>query len=92
VLASVLALGGCASQNIGEKLPAALGGLPESMPKRTVDPAAFPAVNDMPPPRTATPLTDDEKKRLREDLAKSRDRAAKQGGAPVSTTGAAQIP
>ena len=84
------ALTGCASQSIGESLPTAMGGLPDSVPKRSAEPAAYPAVHDMPPTRAAAPMTEDEKKRLREELAAERERAAKQGG--VSTTGTVRNP
>ena len=84
------ALTGCASQSIGESLPASLGGLPESVPKRSAEPAAYPAVHDMPPTRAAAPMTEAERKRLREELTAERERAAKQGG--VSTTGTVRNP
>jgi hypothetical protein len=90
VLASVQVLTGCASQSVVDNLPASMGGLPESVPKRSTEPAVYPAVHDMPPARSASPLTEEEKKRLREELAASRERAAKQGG--VSTAGTARDP
>ena len=88
-------LTGCTSQSIVDNLSASMGGLPESVPKRTVDPAVYPAVHDMPPARSASPLTEAEKKRLREELAAERERVAKQGGVSasgVSGSGAARNP
>jgi hypothetical protein len=95
LLAGAQVLTGCTSQSIGDSLPPSMGGLPESVPKRTVDPAVYPAVHDMPPARSASPLTEAEKKRLREELAAERERAAKQAGVSasgVSGSGAARNP
>jgi hypothetical protein len=89
-LVSALVLTGCATQTIVDNLPASMGGLPDSVPKRAEDQGAYPAVHDIPPPRSTRPLTEEEKKRLREELAESRDRAGKQGG--VSTSGTARNP
>ena len=94
-LVSALVLTGCATQTVVDNLPASMGGLPESVPKRSAEPAVYPAVHDMPPARSASPLTEAEKKRLREELAAERERAAKQGGVSasgVSGSGAARNP
>src|SRR5881227_442369 len=89
-VAGVPALSGCASQSIVDNLPASMGGLPESVPKRSEEPVVYPAVHDLPPARSASPLTEQEKKRLREELAAERERVAKKGG--VSTSGATRDP
>ena len=48
-------------------------------------PAAYPAVNDPPTPRTERVLTDEEQKKLEDDLIKSRKRV--QDGAKPGTVG-----
>ncbi len=68
-------LAGCSS-TLGE-LPAAVGGLPADAPERPATPAAYPAVHDMPPPRTNTVLTEDEQKKAEAELAAARDQQAK---------------
>ena len=45
-------------------------------PARPSKPSAYPAVNDMPPPRGTAVLTDAEQKKLEDDLAAARNRAA----------------
>jgi hypothetical protein len=77
-VAGGLALASCTS--MVDQIPPALGGLPEGAPERPAGPAVYPAVHDLPPRRAEVPLTEEEKKRLREELASSRDRA--KGGPP----------
>ena len=48
--------------------------LPKGTPSRPATPAAYPAVNDPPTPRTERVLTDEEQKKLEDDLVKSRKR------------------
>jgi len=88
VLAALLlaaATAGCSS--VVDTIPTALGGLPEGTPERPAAPPAFPAVHDMPPARGDTPLNEAEKKRLRDELIASRERAARQGASaePAAT-------
>lgn len=71
----VLAVGACTSTL--SELPAAIGGLPAGTPERSATPIAYPAVHDMPPPRTSTVLTDDERKKAEAELAAARDQQAK---------------
>ena len=64
-------------------LPSQIGGLPRGTPERPATPPAYPAVHDMPPPRTAAVLTEDEKKKVEAKLAAMRAdqaRRAAQGG------------
>ena len=61
LFAGVLILTGCA---VGDHMPAAVGGLPAGTPQRPATPAAYPAVNDTPPPRSSTVLTYEEQKKL----------------------------
>src|SRR5262245_14180496 len=76
VLALVLAVSGCTTY-IADNLPTAVGGLPEHTPARPATPAEFPAVHDRPEPRTQGLLSEDERKKLKDDLTATRDRAAK---------------
>jgi hypothetical protein len=77
-----LILAGCSTGPMGDNMPAAIGGLPENTPARPATPAAYPAVNDMPPPRTHM-LTDEEQKKLEDDLIAARNRA---DGKPTGST------
>ena len=85
-MAGAMGLAGCsAGSMIGDNMPNALGGLPESAPQRATKPSAYPAVHDMPPPRGSTVLTDAEQKKLEDDLIAARTRtgeAAKPVGRP----------
>jgi hypothetical protein len=81
-VASVI-LAGCTVGNLGDRLPTAAGGLPENVPARPTTPAAYPAVHDMPPPRPENVLSDEERKKLEDDLiaAGKRNAASNTGGA-----------
>jgi len=84
LLAGAATVSGCST--VIDAIPTAVGGLPEGVPER---PAAqeYPAVHDLPPPRADTPLNETEKKRLKDDLIKVRDRATRQAtGAPDPAT------
>jgi hypothetical protein len=62
------------SQNVADtasQLPQV--GLPANAPARPVEQMAYPAVHDVPPPRTATVLTDLEQQKLEDDLIAARD-------------------
>jgi hypothetical protein len=74
-------LAGCSTGTMGDSMPTAVGGLPENTPQRPATPAAYPAVHDMPPPRTSSVLTDEEQKKLEDDLVAARNRAV--GGKPA---------
>ena len=78
-------LAGCAGTHMGDQMPAAVGGLPEGVPQRPETPPAYPAVHDMPPARSSTVLTAAEQKKLEDDLAAARARAA-------TATGSARNP
>jgi hypothetical protein len=75
-----------------DSLPASVGGLPDKTPERPATPPAYPAVHDLPPARADVPLSEAEKKKLREDLAATRERAARQGGKSdvITVTGSTQ--
>jgi hypothetical protein len=73
------ALAGCAAGPIVDQLPGDMG-LPKGAPARPVAPYQYPAVHDMPPARTTTPMTDEEQLRLEKELGAVRDRqVAKEG-------------
>ena len=80
---SAVMLGGCSSTI--DHIPTAIGGLPEGVPARPAEPPPYPAVHDMPPPRSSTPLTEAEKKLLKDDLIANRNRAIQQGTEATST-------
>jgi hypothetical protein len=65
-LLAALALGGCST--MGDTLPEKLGGIPESAPRRTSEPMAFPNVYETQPPRDVKALTADEQQKLETDL------------------------
>ncbi|HVY56286.1 MAG TPA: hypothetical protein VHA77_00380 [Xanthobacteraceae bacterium] len=67
-------LAGCAS-TIAD-LPSPVG-LPTGTPERSATPAAYPAVHDMPPPRSTTVMSEDEQKKAEDALMAARDRQAK---------------
>jgi hypothetical protein len=84
LLSAAAVLSACASANVGDHLPTAAGGLPEGTPQRPATPAAYPAVNDMPPPRESQVLTYEEQKKLEDDLIAARTRAAASGKASAA--------
>jgi hypothetical protein len=73
LLLGALGLGACAS-NVGDSLPASIGGLPADAPARPAEQAPYPAVHDIPPPRPVRVLDDDQQERLEKDLSVARDR------------------
>jgi hypothetical protein len=75
-VALAASLGACTS-TVAD-LPPQLGGLPAGTPERPAQPAAYPAVHDMPPPRPNTVLTEDERKKTAAELAALRARQAQQ--------------
>jgi hypothetical protein len=75
VILLTLGLGACTSTL--SELPAAVGGLPAGTPERAATPVAYPAVHDMPPPRTNTVLTEQEQKKAAAEIAAARDQQAK---------------
>lgn len=81
VLFLAFALSGCGSM-IADHLPNAAGGLPETAPERPALAPAYPAVHDMPPQRASAPLTNEEQRKLQQDLIAARNRL---GGDPAST-------
>src|ERR1700722_2196349 len=84
-LAGALMLSSCANttnmtdmgNKLGNELPTAVGGMPQSLPARPETPPAFPAVHDMPPARNTKVMTEEEKKRVEAELAVMREQQAK---------------
>jgi hypothetical protein len=76
-----MALSGCAS-HLADSVPAVVGGLPEKIPPRLETPPEYPAVHDRPTPRADGLLNEAERKKLKDELNASRDRAARLGLAP----------
>jgi hypothetical protein len=81
LLSTAMALSGCAG-HLGDSVPAVVGGLPEHIPPRSETPPEFPSVHDRPAARADGLLNEDERKKLKEDLAASRERATRLGLAP----------
>jgi hypothetical protein len=81
---AALILAGCSMGTVGDHIPAAAGGLPEGTPQRPAKPPPYPAVHDMPPPRSSTVLTDAELKKLEDDLVAARKRTAKPAGSAAN--------
>jgi len=75
-LAAVLA--GCAPGSVIDRLPGEVGGLPADAPARPATSYQYPAVHDMPPARSATPMSEEEQVKLEKDLAAIRDRQARE--------------
>jgi hypothetical protein len=84
VLAAASILAGCAS-TVADYTPNVLGGLPAETPQRPAKPYVYPAVNDLPPPRTDRMLTAEEQKKLEDDLMAARERTSAAADATGST-------
>jgi hypothetical protein len=69
-------LGGCST--VLSEIPSQMGGLPAGAPARPAAGApAYPAVHDMPPPRSAVVLSEEERKKVEAELAAMRAEQAK---------------
>jgi hypothetical protein len=73
--AGSIMLGSCSS--VLSEMPASVGGLPAGAPARPAAAPAYPAVHDMPPPRAAAVLTEEERKKVEAELAAMRAEQAK---------------
>src|SRR5215467_1402942 len=74
LLAAAMAVSGCTT-HIADSVPVAVGGLPEHTPPRPATQAEFPAVHERPEPRAEGLLSEDERKKLKDELTATRDRA-----------------
>jgi hypothetical protein len=87
----LIALGGCSSTQIVDDLPGVIG-LPQDAPARPATPYQFPAVHDMPPPRTTEPMSAEDQLRMEKELSAARDRqengkaAAEKASQPAKKT------
>jgi hypothetical protein len=88
LLAGLPLMAGCVASNLGDHMPTVAGGLPEGAPARPQTPQAYPAVHDLPPPRSETVLTAEEQKKVEEDLVAARNRAAAASSSPSKPAGA----
>jgi hypothetical protein len=92
MLAALLA--GCSAGSIGDTMPESMGGLPAGAPARpTVTSRQFPAIHDMPPPRSTQPMSEEDQVRMEKDLQALRDRqnaAAKDEATPPASAPAAK--
>ncbi len=79
VCASALFLASCSS--VFSDLPTQLGGLPQNTPPRPDNAPAYPDVHDMPPPRPAAVLTEEERKKVEAELAAMRAEQARRAAA-----------
>jgi hypothetical protein len=103
VLACALGLSACASMS--EKMSTSMAensmiGLPANAPARPEAPPTFPAVHDIPPPRSNAVLTSTEQVKMEEELTAARDqlngtaaqKAAEKAKKTNKKDGAAVIP
>src|SRR5215469_7397898 len=63
------------------ELPTQAGGLPAGTPERPAAAPEYPAVHDMPPPRAAAVLSEEERKKVEAELAAMRAAQAKRAKA-----------
>jgi hypothetical protein len=70
---SLAALAGCSSGQVIDDLPAAVA-LPADTPARPATPYQYPAVHDMPPPRSTEPMSAEDQLRLEKELTAARNR------------------
>ncbi len=74
IFGAALALAGCSSAPMAERLPTELGGLPSEVPAAPRASYRYPAVHDTPPPRATAPLTDEQQLELEKQLQNARQR------------------
>jgi hypothetical protein len=74
IAGATMLVSGCSGSLIADHMPAAIGGLPEEAPARPAAEGAYPAVHNMPPARSTTPLSNDQQKQLEDDLIAARNR------------------
>jgi hypothetical protein len=90
-LALSLFLGGCSAGAIVDKLPSEVSE-PADTPARPATPYAYPAVHDMPPPRAAPIMTEDQQVTLEKDLEAARDHQEGRQKAAVKPAGKKKTP
>jgi hypothetical protein len=65
------------------EMPSQMGGLPAGAPARSETPPAYPAVHDLPPPRSAAVLSEEERKKVEAELAAMRAEQARRAAAKL---------
>ena len=80
LLAAAAVLSGCGT--IFSSLPEGVGGLPVGAPERPAETMPFPNVYEPRPKRQATPLNDDEQKKLESELTRLRDEQIQRANPP----------
>ncbi len=78
---AALVLGGCSATQVLENMPQSMGGLSSDAPKAPETPYQYPAVHDMPQPRDAKLLSDQEQEKLEKDLLSARESQEKAAAA-----------
>lgn len=95
-LAAALALGlslaGCSASQVFERLPTELGGEPTGTPSSPTTPYVYPAVHDMPPPRSVPALTDEQQMDMEKELQATRRRQEDQEKAALEAEQKAEQP
>ena len=85
-----LLLAGCSSGPVIDLVPSAVGGLPTGAPARPTTTSQYPAVHDMPPPRSEQALTADDQVKMEKGLKAARDQVEEEGKAVAR--GEAELP
>jgi len=78
-LVAALGIAGCGS-SVGTRVPTWAGGLPPEAPAPAAVQAVFPDVHDIPPPRPAKLITEQEQARIEAELAAIRTKMNTQAG------------
>jgi hypothetical protein len=87
-LTAALSAAGCA--NVGTTVPVWAGGEPAGLPARSAEPANFPNVHDLPPPRATKPVSEAEQARIEAELTALRKRVNEEGKPTQGKPGAEQ--
>jgi hypothetical protein len=77
-VATTLALGGCSSTSAIDSIPVWAGGETAGTPQRLATEMEYPAVNERPPSRGTTVVTEEEQAKIERDLTAARDSQARQ--------------
>jgi hypothetical protein len=80
-LSAAAVLAGCSSASVIDQLPTSVGGEPTGTPARSTTSYEYPAVHDMPPPRAAEAMTEEQEFKAEKDLAAARDQQEAQTAA-----------
>jgi hypothetical protein len=83
-LTLAMALAGCSSGAVIDKLPGDMG-LPAGTPERPTTPYVYPAVHDMPPPRATPTMSEEQQVKEEEEMKAVRDRQEARDGAAKKT-------